>query len=505
MIEGEEERTKAKNRMKLCDDPAVFQMIAEGDTRGCFQIETKGITPLCKRLKVSSLEDIIHIVSLYRPAVLGTPMFTQYFNNRLGGKKISVHPALEKYLTKTYGVMIFQEQLMQMSMEIAGFTPSEADKLRKGMAKKLPEVIEEIRDMFMTGALRRGFSKREAKTLFNILEGAGYLFNKSHACAYSMISYWTAFLKHYYPKQFMCSLLNSEEKREDKLQEYFAESRRMLIRIKTLSVNDSDVDHILVNDAIVPGLKIVKNIGRSAAESIVNERHINGPYESVEDFLSRSNIEVINSRALASLISAGALDGLDYNRATLLQVNAEGEYVILELLSKIRKSRLLDRKSSAQESLFDTREFQKIDIELERIDEFSDLEIRNLEYDSLGFYLTDPMLLLENEIRENSITTVDEIADREGQRNIMAVGIVEDPSIFYTNRRNSRVEIARFTIRTLDDNIPAVMFGADVLEFGAELIRGNFIIASGDYNKYGDDVGLRVRVIKRANRENICL
>ncbi|MHA2134875.1 MAG: DNA polymerase III subunit alpha [Candidatus Thorarchaeota archaeon] len=494
-------RAEVEEQIRQYDDPAVFKMIAEGSTVGCFQIETVGCTNLCRRLKTEKFEDIVHVVSLYRPAVLHTPMLGQYIENRKNPEDMDfVHPSLKKYLSATYGIMLFQEQQMQMTMDVASFSPSEADQLRKGAAKKIPELVRELGNKFLDQARENGH--KNAGAMWDLLKKAGYGFNRAHAVSYSMITYWTACLKCHYPLEFHCALLNSEDK-DDKLQVYVSATKKAGIRFAELDINTALHNHTIDGDTIVPGFKAIKGIGDMSSLSIIEERERGGPYLSVEDFLSRQDYSVIDKAVLIALIKSGAMDFLGHRRTDLLLVNTEGEYYICETMDKLRASYNLSKKHVGQTSLFDMQEVQKIDLgivyETEPEDE---IFLRLTEKEVLGFNFEDPLYKMEDIIRENTVTGIEEIEETDPKKSIRVVGVIEDSKFLKTRRGG---DIARFTLRTLDDKIPVIVFGSNIFENRDEIYEGNLVVLSAIPNFYRGDTGLQATIIKPADEGNILL
>ena len=490
-------REEIVRQMNGLDDAEVFKMIADGKTLGCFQIETDGITGLCKRLQVDKFEDIVHVISLYRPAVLGTPMMESYLQNRDDPKNIRyVHKDLEKFLGDTFGIMLFQEQLMQMSMSIGGFSPSMADKLRKGVAKKHPEMIAELKGDFIEGARKKGYSLREAERMFLILEDGGYGFNRSHAVAYATITYHTAWLKYHYPVEFIVALLNCE-KEDEKIQNYFGEARRLGIRVLPFDINESEWSHRATPEGLRPGLRVIKGVGEPAATTLkLNRKH--GNFKTLEDFLLRFNATKVNSKTLRALMAVGCMDSLNYNRKQMLEMGDKKQKVS-EAVDKIRKSKQIESKHEGQGTLFDMQTVAKVVLDLNpELEEYTDAELLALEMEYLGFYLNDPLYDMEDAIRANSITTLDDLKEHRDDTWIRVVGIVEGSRVFsYTPKRTKIPEQGcRFSLRTLGDKVPCVTFGANYQKAWSLLDDGTVVLVSGKFNEYNGDVGLVVNGVK---------
>ncbi len=304
------------------DDPKTFALLARGETKGVFQLESGGMTATVRGLKPRRLEDIIALVSLYRPG----PMehIPTYIRRHHGQEPVNYaeFPHAEKYLRpildETYGIPVYQEQIMQIAAQVAGYSLGEADLLRRAMGKKKVEEMQKHRARFVQGAAERGVPEEEAHRLFDMLEAfANYGFNKSHAAAYSLLSYQTAYVKAHYPVEFMAALLSVERHDSDKVAEYIRDARAMGIPVLPPDVNRSGFDFKVVGEEILFGLSAVKNVGEAAARAILEERERGGPYRSLGDFLKRLPEQVVNKRALESLVKAGALDAFG-DRARLL-------------------------------------------------------------------------------------------------------------------------------------------------------------------------------------------
>jgi DNA polymerase III subunit alpha len=304
------------------DDPKTFELLSRGETKGVFQLESGGMTATVRGLKPRRLEDIIALVSLYRPG----PMehIPTYIRRHHGQEPVSYaeFPHAEKYLRpildETYGIPVYQEQIMQIASQVAGYSLGEADLLRRAMGKKRVEEMQKHRERFVRGAKERGVPEEEANRLFDMLEAfANYGFNKSHAAAYSLLSYQTAYVKAHYPVEFMAALLSVERHDSDKVAEYIRDARALGIPVLPPDVNRSGFDFKVVGEEILFGLSAVKNVGEMAARAILEERERGGPFKSLGDFLKRLPEQVVNKRALESLVKAGALDAFG-DRARLL-------------------------------------------------------------------------------------------------------------------------------------------------------------------------------------------
>jgi DNA polymerase III subunit alpha len=300
------------------DDKKTFKLFQDARTLGVFQLESRGMRDLLRKLKPTDIEDIIALISLYRPGPMGSGMIDDFVARKHGRIKVSYeHPLLEPILKDTHGVIVYQEQVMRIATDMAGFTAGQADMLRRAMSKKIPEEMEKHRENFLAGAHKKNVSRATAMKMFDlILKFGGYGFNKSHAAAYGVVAYQTAFCKANYPVEYMTALMNSEigrsavvkEDEESKLVTYIQECEHMDIKIFPPTVQRSGVKFERDGGDIVFGMLAVKNVGEAAVESIVEARKNGGQFKSWEDFLARVDVHSANRKVLESLIKAGAFD-----------------------------------------------------------------------------------------------------------------------------------------------------------------------------------------------------
>jgi len=300
------------------DDAKTYEMLSEARTFGVFQLESGGMRDALRGLKPERLEDLIAMVSLYRPGPM--ELIPDFIQRKHGRSKITFeHPAMEKFTQETYGIMVYQEQIMQIASDMAGFTMGEADILRRAMGKKDRELMAKQREKFVTGCRERGTAAAKAERVWELMEKfAGYGFNKSHAAAYGLVAYQTAYFKANYPVEFMAALLTSEMGDTDKIVKYIEECRAMGIRVEPPDVNVSAVQFTVAGDTIRFGLAAIKNVGEAAMESILTSRREQGAFRTLEDFCARVDLRLVNRRVVESLIKAGAFDSLGLTRAHLL-------------------------------------------------------------------------------------------------------------------------------------------------------------------------------------------
>jgi len=319
----QEKRGRAQERAAMpLDDKATYELLASGNTFGVFQLESPGMRALIRELKPVGINDLTALVALYRPGPLGSGMAEDFIARRHGRKEVRyLHPLLKPILAETYGVILYQEQVMQIASRLAGFTLGQADMLRRAMGKKKPEVLAGERQRFVAGAQEKGVEAEIASRVFDLMEYfAGYGFNKSHSAAYAMLAYETAYLKANYQAEFMAALLTSIMDDTDKVALYCEECRRLGLKVLPPEVNSSAVDFSVDNGQIRFGLAAIKNVGRGAAQTVVREREKGGLFQSLVDLCQRVDLGSISKRALESMIKAGATCTLGGNRAQQLAI-----------------------------------------------------------------------------------------------------------------------------------------------------------------------------------------
>lgn len=331
------------------NDKKTFKLLQKAQTTGVFQLESSGMKDLLRKFNPTVFEDIIALVALFRPGPIGSGMLDEFIKRKHQKTKVKYdHPALESILKETYGVIVYQEQVMQISQKLAGFTATQADILRRAMGKKIPEEIEQQKENFINGTKKNGIDNKIAeKTFENILHFGGYGFNKSHAAAYAFLAYQTAYFKANYPLEYMCCLINSEigksTKKEEvnKLNTYINECAILGIKNLAPDIQKSDILFSIENNCLRAGLLMIKNVGEQAAKNIVSERRINGPFKSFMDFVRRVDARQVNRKTIESLIKAGVFDSLGHKENISLPSYIRAKYFKeLEQLYKTKNNLL---------------------------------------------------------------------------------------------------------------------------------------------------------------------
>jgi len=407
-IDNKESVEKSMNKL---DDKDVYKFLVSGKTSGVFQFEGTGITAVLKQVKPKCVEDLSAINALYRPGAMSGDMMNQYIRNRTAKKIKSIHPALDVILKETYGTLLYQESMMQMAVELAQFTGPQADTMRKAVAKlgKMG-LLDDLKEKFVNGCLdnpKYKITKEEATNLFEIVRTGGYSFNKAHSLAYSIIGYQTAYLKYYYPTQYMTELLNSFIINTDKIAEYIKECKSLKISILPPDINKSNSNFFCeYRGTIRYGLNAIKSVN---ADAIIECRNNDGEFSSIDDFIVRiSKIQKVNSKILIALIRSGALDSIHHNRK-------ECELAVEEVLPKVKSSD--NSISENQLSMFDESDVA-MKISLPKSQDYENTEKVLLEFESFGFYLNKHPL--ERYIKDHGknvaiIVDVRRIYDRKGK------------------------------------------------------------------------------------------
>ncbi|MBQ9109324.1 MAG: DNA polymerase III subunit alpha [Oscillospiraceae bacterium] len=373
------------------DDKAVFEMLSEGKTEGVFQFESNGMKQVLTQLHPESVEDMIAVISLYRPGPMDS--IPKYIENRHNPDKITYrHPLLKPILDVTYGCIVYQEQVMQICRQLAGFSYGRADLVRRAMSKKKHDVMEKERSNFIyglknedgtmecCGAVANGVDVEAANAIFDEMSSfASYAFNKSHAAAYATVAYQTAYLKCHHTREYMAALMTSVLDNTDKIIGYMAECDRLRIKVLPADINRSEVGFTVVGNEIRFGLLAVKNIGAGIITNILKERETNGPFTSFSDFCERTYGKEMNRRCLESLIKCGALDCLGANRHQMLS----GYSDILDDIDRDQKSAI-----SGQVSLFDLGDNKKSEYTLPRLEEYPIQQLLSMEKEVTGLYIS---------------------------------------------------------------------------------------------------------------------
>ncbi|MDZ7671315.1 MAG: DNA polymerase III subunit alpha [Halanaerobiales bacterium] len=453
------------------DDQDVYKMLQKGQTSGVFQMESRLFQDLNKKLKPDRFEDIIALLALGRPGPLGSNIVDDYIKCRHGEKEPDyIHPKLKPILKETYGMILYQEQVMEIASKLAGYSMGEADLLRRGMGKKKKKLIENERNKFIEGALNNGIKKSIANDIFDQMEYfAGYGFNKSHSAAYALLAYQTAYLKAKYPSEFMAALLSSVMNNLDKVSQYINEAKDIGLDVLPPDINESYYDFV-PNKAgdIRFGLKAIKNVGTNAIETIVDSRK--DRYKSLEDFLEKIDIKKLNIRTIEALIKSGCFDNLGLKRSQLLVKYEE----IYEKISNSKKQ--INKNQTSFFDMFDNEDdFFDNQITYPDIDEI-DLEIKlEQEKEYLGIYVSGHPL---DDYKEkiNLLTNSSCSIKNNNNRNLCFAGRILEVKQHYTKNNNL---MAFLLVEDWETTLDVVVFPDTYKKYNDFIKKGNPVLIVG--------------------------
>ncbi len=450
------------------DDGLTYQLLMRGDTDGVFQLESSGMKDILVGLKPDCIEDIIALIALYRPGPMS--MVPEFIARKQGKTKIAYElPQLKDILSETYGIILYQEQVMQIAVIIGGYTMAEADTLRKVMSKKNAAAMEKEQPKFLEGAKRNKIPEDKALKIWEQIKAfAEYGFNKSHSTAYAMISYQTAYLKAHYPVEFMAALLTSEKDNRDKIIKHIGGCKDMGISVLPPDINESVRDFNALGGGIRFGLAAVKNVGVGAIEAIIAARDQGGKFSDFDDFCSRVDLSKVNKRVIESLIKCGSFDSLGYKRRQLM-LSYEN---IVDVSQKRRRE-----EASLQSSLFDNftqGSGEKKDVltaaMLPDVPEWDAKEILSQEKETLGFYITGhPLYRFADKLGCLTSADSESIAEHRDKENVSLAGIVSSIREITTKRKDI---MAYVTLEDLKGSL-SVIFFAETYKKASALIHGD--------------------------------
>ncbi|MDN5347906.1 MAG: polymerase subunit alpha [Clostridia bacterium] len=460
------------------EDRETYSLLASGETTGVFQLESSGMRAILRSLQPERFEDIIALVALYRPGPLGSGMVEDFIQRKHGQKQIEyLHPALEPILKDTYGVILYQEQVMRIASELAGFTLGQADLLRRAMGKKKPEVLAGMKSRFLEGAQENGIDLKIAEQIFELMEYfAGYGFNASHSAAYALVAYQTAYLKAHYPAQFLAALLTSVSENLDKLAPYLEECRRLGIRVLPPDVNESGVDFTVTGGHIRYGLAAVKNVGRAAVEHIIAVRQAGGPFRSLLDFCRRVDLRQVNKRVLESLIRCGAFASLGASRKQL--------YSVLDECLEMAARQQVDL-ARGQMSLFD-EESGVEELELPQVGEYSQSELLAMEKELLGYYLSGHPLDSYAEVLKDGVThKLSTLADLQDGTEVTIGGLIAGMRRILTRKGEP---MAYITLEDFGGQVEVLVFPKTFAASQSLLVPDSVVLISGRIDRAEEEI-----------------
>ncbi len=469
------------------NDKNTYKLLSRGDVKGVFQVETsRGFRDLLRRLKPEKFEDILPLVALYRPGPLQSGMVDSFINCRHGKEEITyLHPKLEPLLKETYGLIVYQEQVMRIANKLGGFTLNEADNLRKAMGKKKPEVMARFKNQFINGAVQSNIPKEIAERIFELMEYfAGYGFNKSHSAAYALICYQTAYLKANYPTQYMSAQMTCEKQNNAKIVGYMNECHRMGIELLSPCVNESYSDFTIVSDKQIRfGLGAIKNVGEKAIESIISTRKREGKFSSISDFCKRVDLRLVNKQVIESLIKSGCFDALPGHRAQLF----EGIDVLLQVGAQANKDRRM-----GQMGLFKTQE-KIANSKLPDTERWSEKQVLKAEKEALGLYVSShPLKRFKEVIEKYSNTSTGNLPEASEGAGVLIGGIID--SINRTTTKKGK-PIAYFTIEDMEGIMKCVLFQKELATLNNLLHADEVVFIKGKVGFRDTEPSIRVTEI----------
>ena len=464
------------------DDPATFQMLAEGKTQGVFQLESAGITGVCVNMKPNSIEDMTAIVALYRPGPMDS--IPTFIANKLDHRKITYKtPLLEPILKVTYGCIVYQEQVIEIFRSLGGYTMGQADNIRRAISKKKMKVIDAERAVFVygdekqgiPGAMAKGVPEQVAQSIYDeIVAFANYAFNKAHAVCYAVVSYQTAYLKCHYPRQYMAALMTSVLDSATKISGYIAECKDLGIETLPPDINHSYDNFTVEGDSIRFGLGAVKNVGRGLIRSMMGKRDEGGPFQSLEDFIKRMGETELNKRAVENFIKCGAMDCFGYHRSELLAVYD----TMMDAIASSRKKNL-EGQIGLFEMLQDTDE--AVSIPIPKLNEMHKADLMLMEKETTGIYLSGhPMDDYRHLLKGTHVVPIGALMDEENpyrDDQIVSIAGVVQTIKMKTTRNNSMMAYV-----TLEDDTAAIemlAFSNVLSQYGGYIRENQPIVVTG--------------------------
>ncbi|MHB8481859.1 MAG: DNA polymerase III subunit alpha [Nitrospiria bacterium] len=485
------------------DDPIAFSLLCKGNTAGIFQLESRGMVDLLIKMQPERFEDLIALLALYRPGPIQSGMLDDFIKRKRGKTKIVYeHPLLEDILKETYGVIVYQEQVMKIANVLAGFSLGEADLLRRAMGKKLPEEMEKQKAIFIEGARKNKIPEKRAEKIFDLMAYfAGYGFNKSHSAAYALVTYQTAYLKAHFAIPFMAAILSSEMGNPDKIVQYLSECKTMGIKILPPNVNQSEHDFTITGKGIRFGLAAVKNVGSAAIEAIISSRKGEGAFKSLFELCKRVDLRKVNKRVFEGLIKGGALSELSGNRAQ--------QMALLE--KAMEEGNLYQKeKDAGQERLFGSLEtghgagsnhhetFAANEL-LPDIPEWDEATLLKMEKESLGFYISShPLSRFESDLKKYFLADSVTIEEREDGAEVRVAGLISNKKVTRTKKGDP---MAYIKIEDLVGTIEGIIF-PELYRTSSHFLDMEYpLIFSGTVDK--GEKGVKLKLTKIEKLQNL--
>jgi DNA polymerase-3 subunit alpha len=474
LIEDRKDKVIDINNIPL-DDSAVYKFLSTGKTAGVFQMESYLFQSLNKKMKPDRFSDLIAMLALGRPGPLGSNIVDDFIAIRHGKKEAEyLHPKLKPILEETFGMILYQEQVMEIASNLAGYSMGEADLLRRGMGKKKLKLVAAEREKFVKGAVERGLTEATAQEIFDQMEYfAGYGFNKSHSTAYAFLAYQTAYLKYHFPAEFMSALFSSVMGNQDKIADYIKASREINLEILAPDINNSHHDFFAESDRQIRyGLKAIKNVGSAAIEAVIKARK-DKKFSSLIDFLKRVDISAINIQSLEAFIKAGAFDQIAESRASML-LNYEELYNKYNNLSKHKAQ----GQQSFAELFNDENKFMEEDLNYTEVEELKTETILEQEKEFLGIYLSaHPLDQYQNKLEEIKPYTINRALNVSEGKKVLTAGYLTNYKEHITKRNN---KMAFLTISDQEEKIEIIVFSDIFKKINFDLSTNKALLVYGE-------------------------
>ena len=470
------------------DDSKTFELLQRGDTIGVFQMEGSAMRALIRSLRPDNFNDVIALVALFRPGPMGANMHNLYADRKNGrAEVVPLHEVLAEKLADTYQIMVYQEQVMTVAQEMAGYSIADADNLRRAMGKKIKSVMVAEEEKFVVGCVDQGHDEATGRDLFRLIEHfAGYGFPKAHAAAYGLVAYQTAFLKAHYPAEFLAAMLTATKSNKDKTAVYLNECRQMGIEVLVPDVNESESDFTVTDGRIRFGLSAVRNVGEGVVQKIIEAREEDGPFRGFVDFVNNVDTAALNKRTVESLIKAGAFDASGQSRKGLTLVH---EQILNATLDRRRNEEM------GQYSLFAGDDTSSEESEVEVPDLVWPQKTRlAFEKEMLGLYVSDhPLLTVGAALAASTSTSVSELSDLADRTSLTVGGIVGTITRRWTKNGDPMLF---FQLEDLQGSVECIAFPKTVHDFGPLIVEDAILVVSGHLDHRGDDVKVVTREVR---------
>ncbi|MFH0732021.1 MAG: DNA polymerase III subunit alpha [Candidatus Omnitrophota bacterium] len=462
----------------LMDDKKTYEFLSDAKSIGVFQLESRGMRDLLKKLKPTVFEDIVALLALYRPGPIGSGMVDDFMKRKHGHTRVKYdHSLLEDILKPTYGIILYQEQVMQIVNKLAGFSLSQADTLRRAISKKTPEVIQKQRKLFIEGCVKNSVTANVADKIFNLIEYfSGYGFNRSHSAAYAMISYRTAYLKANFPIEFMAALLTSERDNTDKVVLYIDEAKSLGIEILPPDINESFAHFTVTANSIRFGLTAVKNVGELAVNSIVAARKERGKFKTLYDFCEHVDLRLANRKVIESLIKCGAFDNFKLHRSQMVAM-IDHALEVADVLQKDRDSGQLSFFDAFESGETFKNEFQQVP----DVKEWPQNQLLAFEKELLGFYITGhPLAKHEKALKMFTAHNTANLSELTDGQSISIGGIITKAKFTFTKRTNEKMAI--LIMEDLKGTIEVLVFPRSYKLSGKYVVEDSIVFIKGVLN-----------------------